>query len=113
MNYSNEAISYVYEIVKTVEVALACNRTFRLEVVKVEKGANIDFDVHYYERQTLYKAPNGTITANPITSSAPDFYAWVPDNDLPSVNPQSSSEAALQQALNWLAERRNNENIEW
>jgi len=111
MNYSNEAISYVYEIVKTVEVALACNRTFRLEVVKVEKGANIDFDVHYYERQTLYKAPDGTITANPITS-APDFYVWVPDDDLPSVN-QKSSETALQQALNWLAERRNNENIGW
>jgi hypothetical protein len=64
MNYKDEAISYVYEIVKTVEFVLASNRTFRLEVVKVEKGtADVHFGVHYYEQQTLYKAPDGTITA--------------------------------------------------
>jgi hypothetical protein len=32
MNYEDEAISYVYEIVKTVQFELASNRIFRLEV---------------------------------------------------------------------------------
>jgi hypothetical protein len=111
MNYSDNAISYVYEIVKTVEFVLASNRTFRLEVVKAAKGtATVHFDVHYYERQTLYKGADGTISTK-STTGASEFYVWVPD-DLPWVN-QESPDAALQQALDWLAERRNNQNISW
>jgi hypothetical protein len=112
MNYSDEAITHVEEIVKAVEFELASNRTFRLEVVKGEKGtANVQFGIHYYERQTLYKASDGTIRAEPIMS-ARYFYVWVPDVALPGVA-QHSPEAALQQALDWLAERRNNQNIDW
>jgi hypothetical protein len=79
--------------------------------VKVEKGtANVHFGIHYYERQTLYRAHDGMITAKQV-AGAPHFYVWVPDG-LPSVN-QNSPEAALQQALDWLAELRNNQNTDW
>ena len=44
MKYSDEAITHVNEIVRTVEFELASNRTFRLEVLKVEKGtAHVHF----------------------------------------------------------------------
>jgi hypothetical protein len=112
MKYSDEAITHVNEIVRTVEFELASNRTFRLEVLKVEKGtAHVHFAVHYYERQRLFKASDGTITSESI-AGAPQFDVWVPDVSLPWVN-QHSADAALQQALDWLAERRNNQNIDW
>ena len=97
----------------TVEIELASNRTFRLEVVRVVKGSANGYDVHYYERETLYKTPKGTITSEPI-ADALQFYAWVPDLDLPNVDSTSPSpDAALQQALKWLADRCNNQNISW
>jgi hypothetical protein len=50
MKYSDEAITHINEIVRTVEFELASQRTFRLEVLKVEKGtAHVHFAVHYYE----------------------------------------------------------------
>ena len=109
MNYEDDAISYVYEIVKTVEFHLASDRTFRLEVVKVEKGTSAPhFAVRYYERDTLYKTAGGTISSEPGASTI-RFDVWVPDVNLPWVN-QGTAEAALSQALGWLAERRNNQN---
>jgi len=104
MDYSDEAITHVSEIVRTVEFELASGRTFRLDILKVEKGtAHVHFDVDYYERQTLYKASDGTITSESI-AGAPQFYVWVPDVSLPWVS-QPSADAALEQALRWLAER--------
>jgi hypothetical protein len=84
VDYNDAAISYVYEIVKTIEFVLASDRTFRIEVVKVAKGtANVHFDVRYYECQTLYKAADGTITATPLSGvGTSSFYVWEPD-DLP------------------------------
>ena len=72
----------------------------------MEKGtATVHFGVRYYERKTLHKGSDGTISANPITGSSV-FYVWVCDA-LPWVN-QDSAEAALQEALAYLVERRNN-----
>jgi hypothetical protein len=111
-DYSDSAISYAYEIDRTVEVHLASDRIFRLEVVKAEKGCStVHYCVWYYERETLYKAPNGSISTEPIPS-ATQFHVWVPDINLSAVN-QDSPEAALAQALRWLAERRNNQNKSW
>jgi hypothetical protein len=95
MDYSDPALLYVYEIVKTVEVVLASDRTFRLEVVKVAKGtANVYFDVRYYERQTLYNAADGTITATRLSGvNTSRFYVWEVD-DLPGVN-RPTPESAL------------------
>ncbi len=81
----------------------------RLEVVKTAKGtASVDYAVHYYERQTFYKGSNGTITAEPAPN-ATSFYVWAPDAYLPWVR-QPDVEGALNQALNWVSERRNNAN---
>jgi hypothetical protein len=86
------------------ETRHASNRTFRLEVVKVEKGtADVHFDVHYYERQTLYKAPDGTITAKDL-AGVPQFTFGFQ---------MVCRGLRLQQALDWLAERRNNQNTDW
>lgn len=109
MDYGDEAISHVYEIVKTLQLRLAGDRVFRIEVVKVEKGtATAHFGVHYYERQELYKGPDGSITTTPM-NDARHFYVWVPDN-LPWED-QHSPEAALQKALDVLTKQRNNRNV--
>ena len=111
-DYSSSAVTCAYEIDRTVEVHLASDRVFRLEVVKAVKGCStVHYDVRYYERQTLYKAPNGVISTEPVVS-ATQFHVWVPDVNLPWVN-QDSAEAALAQDLRWLAERRNNPNRTW
>lgn len=78
MDYSDEAIKFVEEIVKTVEFYLARKRVFRIEVAKVEKGtATVHFCVRYYERQTLHKGSGGTISANPITGSSDFTFGFV------------------------------------
>ena len=112
MDYSDEALSYVYEVVRTVEFVLASDRVFRLEVVHCVKGtAHAHYAVNYYEQKSLYKAQDGTISPR-STQMATEFYVWVPDRNLPWVN-QPSAEAALSQALAWLCERRNNRHSDW
>lgn len=112
INFDDEAISYAYEIEKTVEVHLTSNRTFRLEVVHCVKGtAQAHYDVRYYERQSLHKGPDGSISIRSVPNSV-EFYVWVVDRDLPWIN-QPTRDAALNQALSWLTERRNNSNLNW
>lgn len=111
MNYEDKALIEVHEIINTVEVVLASKRTFRLEVVRVAKGtADVHFTVLAYEEQELYKTSNGAITSEPVPGSI-KFYVWVPDLNQPHVD--GSEDGALQQALDWLAERRNNQNTSW
>jgi hypothetical protein len=108
MGYSNEALAYVYEIEKTVELHLMKGGIYRLEVVRCMKGTS---DVHYavrcFERLTRYIAPNGTIGTESVPLAIP-YYIWVPGHSLPWVN-QHSADAALCQAVDWLAEHRNND----
>ena len=112
MDYNNPAITEALEIVKTVEFVLESNRSFRLEVVHRMKGTvEPHYDVSCYERKTLYKAPNGTISAESLPL-APRLDVWVRVIDLPRVNP-NSADAALSQALNWLVTCRNNQNTSW
>jgi hypothetical protein len=111
-DYSDAAITYAYEIERTVEIHLASNRIFRLEVVRAEKGYNGPYYlVRYYERQTLYRASTGTISTEPI-EAAIQFHVWVQDVSLPAIH-QDMAEAALSQALGFLTAQRNNQNTAW
>jgi hypothetical protein len=109
IDYENyPGILAVNEIVQTVEVQVA-RREFRVEVFRRAKGAlNTDYDVNYYERQTLYKTPAGAIGTESV-QNAIAFEVWVPDLGLPSFQ-RSSVEGALSAALSEIAEHRNNEN---
>ncbi|MGD0669241.1 MAG: hypothetical protein ABSB23_16910 [Bryobacteraceae bacterium] len=112
MDYNNSAIAEAIEIVKTVEVVLASNRSFRLEAVRRLKGtAEPQYDVSCYERRTLCKAPSETISAD-SAGSVTQFAVWTRVIEMPRVNPDSV-EAALSQALNWLVTYRNNQNTPW
>lgn len=113
-DYSDSAISEAYEIVRTVEVHLASKRTFRLEVVKTEKGANVEpYNVMAYERMTLYRVPDGSITSTSIPKAVA-FQAWVWDINLPTYSfHRDTPDAALSNALSLLVERRNNQNTPW
>jgi hypothetical protein len=113
-DYSDSAISEANEIVRTVEVHLTSKRTFRLEVVKTEKGAIVEpYNVMAYERMTLYRAPNGSITSNSIPKAAA-FQVWVWDINLPTYSfHRGTPDAALSNALSLLVERRNNQNTPW
>jgi hypothetical protein len=107
-NYSDPTIIEAWEIERTVEIHLASNRIFRLEILRAENGIKKPhYSVRYYERHTLYKAPDGTISTESI-----QFNVWVRDDNMPGVN-MPSAEAALSQALEFLVERRNNQNIFW
>jgi hypothetical protein len=112
-DYSDPAIIEAYEIERTVEIFLA-KRTFRLEVVRTVKGANVEpYHVMAYERMTLYRAPNGSISSDGREKAVP-FQAWVQDLHLPTYTyHRDSPEAALSVALALLVERRNNENTPW
>ena len=52
--YSDEAIAEAYEIERTVEIRLQSERTFRLEIRRMLKGANVDpYSAVAYERMAL------------------------------------------------------------
>ena len=107
MDYSNEALGAVYEIEKTVEIHLRKGRIYRLEVVRCMKGySDVHYAVWYYQRETRYVAPNGSISTESVPLSIP-YHIWVPEHALP-VN-RHSADVALSQAIDWLAEHRNNE----
>ena len=111
-DYSNSAISEAYEIVRTVEIILASKRTFRLEVVKTEKGTIAEpYHVHVYERQTLYRAPNGSVSSNSVPKGD-SFHVWIQDLYIPTYQ-RSKPDSALSVALNSVVEQRNNENTPW
>jgi hypothetical protein len=113
MNYEDSAIVEVHEIVKTVEFVLASSRVFRIEVVMVAKGtATVHYDARYYEQKTLYKTRDGAVVVATPVAGEVEFYVWVPDHDLPSIN-RDSAEGALQQARDYLSGRRNNQNTNW
>jgi hypothetical protein len=108
MDYSNPALNEVHSIVQTVEVVVA-GRPFRLEVVQCLKGAkDQDYGIRYYEGQTVYKAKDGTISAE-CTSLAVPFTVWVPDRNLAPVA-SSKADWALEKGLENVATYRNNQN---
>ena len=113
--YSDSAFSEVYEIVRTVEIVLASGRTFRLEVVKTEKGLSVPpYHVVAYERLTLYRAGDGSITSDSMVPRTVRFHVWMRDLELPSYTfHRDTPEGALSVALNLLSERRNNQNCPW
>jgi len=114
-DYRDVAIIEAYEIERTVEVLLASKRTFRLEIVRTDKGANVEpYHVMAYERQTLYRAPDGTITSDSMIPKTVPFHVWVRDLGLPTYSyNRDTPEGALSVALALLVERRNNENTPW
>lgn len=106
MDYSDSALAEVYDIEKTVEIHLMRGPIYRLEVVRRMKGtADVQYDVRYYEQQTFYRAPDGTIGTESV-SKATDFHVWFPDRNFPWMH-ERTPEGALSQAVSWLAERRN------
>ena len=113
--YSDEAIAEAYEIERTVEIRLQSERTFRLEIRRMLKGANVDpYSAVAYERMALYRTPDGMISPDSMIPNAVKFHVWVRD-----LNPQtysyyrSTPEDALSVALELLAEQRNNPNTSW
>jgi hypothetical protein len=113
MNYGDPAITEVYEVVKTIEVHLASNRVFRLEALLIADNPDApEYSVRYYERQTLYKAknaPGGVSTQQ--SPEASEVHVWVPDQ-LPWVR-NRTADGALQQALGFVTDRRDNQNRHW
>jgi len=114
-DYSDSTIIEAYEIERTVEVLLASKHTFRLEIMRTEKGANVEpYHVMAYERQTLYRAPDGTITSDSMIPKTVPFHVWVRDLGLPTYTyNRDTPEAALSNALSLLVEQRNNPNTPW
>jgi L-asparaginase II len=111
---SDEAVAEAYEIVRTVQVHLRSKRTFLLEVRRMLKGANVEpFHVMAYERMTLYRNSNGTITSK-SGSGGVSFHVWIDDLNLATfTDHRSTPEAALSVALARLSQHRDNENTPW
>lgn len=114
-DYNDPAISYAYEIEKTVEIHLASNRVFRLEIQRAVKEYNkVHYRVAYYERQSLYrtiegKKPGDLRPDNQLYDQI-EYHVWVEDTSLPWVN-QETAEAALARDIALLIEGRNEENV--
>lgn len=109
MDYTDPGITEAHEIVKSVELMLANERTFLIQVDHSLKGtAHSHYGVRYFERHRLYRRQDGTVTAEEV-AAAPHFDIWARDGNLPSVN-KDSADAALSQALEFVVKRRNNEN---
>ena len=113
-HFSDPAIVEAYAVERTVEVLLASKRTFRLEVVRTEKGANVEqYHVVAYERQTLYRAPEGSVSSKSMEKGV-EVHLWIQDLHLRTYTyRRKTAEEALSVALALLVEQRNNENTPW
>lgn len=113
--YSDAAITEAYEIERTVEVRLHSKRTFRLEVRRMVKGADVEpYSVTAFERMMLYRTPDGTISPDSTTPDAVPFHVWVRDLNLQTYTHRlSTPEDALSGALELLVEHRNNQDKPW
>jgi hypothetical protein len=113
--YSDAAITETYEIERTVEIRLQSRRTFRLEVRRMVKGADVEpYSVMAYERMTLYRTPDGAITPDAAMPNAVPFHVWVRDLNLQTYSHhQSTPEDALSVALELLVEHRNSQDEPW
>ena len=113
--YGDAAITEAYEIERTVEIHLESKRTFRLEVRRLVKGANVEpYSVVAYERMKLYRMPDGAISPDSMIPNAVPFHVWVRDLNLQTYNYyRSTPEDALSVALELLVEHRNNQNKPW
>ncbi len=113
--YSDAAITEAYEIERTVEIRLQSKRTFRLEIRRMVKGANVEpYSVMALERMTLYRTPEGTIRPDSTMPNTVPFHVWVRDLNLQTYSYyRSTPEDALSVALELLVENRNNQNKPW
>ena len=113
--YGDTAITEAYEIERTIEIRLQSKRTFRLEVRRMVKGANVEpYSVVAYERMKLYRATDGTISPDSTLPNAIPFHVWVRDLNLQTYSYyRSTPEDALSVALELLVAHRNDQNTPW